>query len=60
MLLSNPEIKKQVLGVFVSEVYKTLKNKEIRESNIDEDDTVINLNIHNHFDGTIDNLTINK
>ena len=60
MLLSNPEIKKQVLGVFVSEVYKTLKNKEIRESNIDEDDTVINLNIHNHYHGTIDNLTINK
>ena len=28
MLLSNPEIKKQVLGVFVTEVYKTLKNKE--------------------------------
>ena len=27
MLLSNPEIKKQVLGVFVTEVYKTLKNK---------------------------------
>ena len=28
MLLNNPEIKKQVLGVFVTEVYKTLKNKE--------------------------------
>lgn len=28
MLLNNPEIKKQVLGVFVEEVYKTLKNKE--------------------------------
>jgi len=27
MLLNNPEIKKQVLGVFVTEVYKTLKNK---------------------------------
>lgn len=27
MLLSNPEIKKQVMGVFVTEVYKTLKNK---------------------------------
>ena len=27
MLLSNPEIKRQVLGVFVTEVYKTLKNK---------------------------------
>ena len=27
MLLSNPEIKKQVLGIFVTEVYKTLKNK---------------------------------
>ena len=29
MLLNNPEIKKQVLGVFVTEVYKTLKNKKI-------------------------------
>lgn len=28
LLLTNPEIKKQVLGVFVSEVYKSLKNKE--------------------------------
>ena len=28
MLLSNPEIKKQVMGVFVTEVYKTLKNKD--------------------------------
>jgi type I restriction enzyme R subunit len=28
MLLSNPDIKKQVMGVFVTEVYKTLKNKE--------------------------------
>ena len=28
MLLNNPEIKKQVLGVFVTEVYKTLKNKK--------------------------------
>ncbi len=28
MLLNNPEIKKQVLGVFVSEVYKSLKNKK--------------------------------
>lgn len=27
MLLANPEIKKQVLGIFVTEVYKTLKNK---------------------------------
>ena len=27
MLLSNPEIKKQVMGVFVTEVYKRLKNK---------------------------------
>ena len=27
MLLSNPEIKKQVLGIFVTEVYKTLKHK---------------------------------
>lgn len=35
MLLSNPEIKKQVLGVFVTEVYKTLKNK-------DKSDTVEN------------------
>jgi type I restriction enzyme R subunit len=26
MLLNNPEIKKQVLGIFVTEVYKTLKN----------------------------------
>ena len=28
MLLGNPDIKKQVLGVFVTEVYKTLKNKD--------------------------------
>ena len=27
MLLNNPEIKKQVLGIFVTEVYKTLKSK---------------------------------
>ena len=26
MLLNNPDIKKQVLGIFVTEVYKTLKN----------------------------------
>ncbi len=31
MLLSNPEIKKQVMGVFVTEVYKTLKNKDVPE-----------------------------
>ena len=34
MLLNNPEIKKQVLGVFVTEVYKTLKNKDVAENNI--------------------------
>lgn len=28
MLLNNPEIKKQVLGIFVTEVYKTLKNSK--------------------------------
>ena len=33
MLLSNPEIKKQVLGVFVTEVYKTLKNKDVTSAN---------------------------
>lgn len=27
MLLNNPELKTKVLGVFVNEVYKTLKNK---------------------------------
>lgn len=31
MLLNNPEIKKQVLGIFVPEVYKTLKNKTAEE-----------------------------
>lgn len=31
MLLSNPEIKKQVLGIFVTEVYKTLKNRDKAE-----------------------------
>jgi len=40
MLLSNPEIKKQVLGVFVTEVYKTLKNKEAPDI-IERDDTTI-------------------
>ena len=36
LLLSNPEMKKQVMGVFVSEVYKSLKNKEypLSDSNI--------------------------
>ena len=34
MLLSNPEIKKQVLGVFVTEVYKTLKNKDASKNNV--------------------------
>ena len=34
MLLSNPEIKKQVLGVFVTEVYKTLKNKDVSKNNV--------------------------
>ena len=28
LLLSNPEMKKQVLGIFVNEVYKTLKNRD--------------------------------
>ncbi len=28
MLLNNPELKKQVLGIFVGEVYKTLKNNQ--------------------------------
>lgn len=28
MLLNNPELKKQVLGIFVGEVYKTLKHKQ--------------------------------
>ena len=37
MLLSNPEIKKQVLGVFVTEVYKTLKNKETTDTANEED-----------------------
>lgn len=40
MLLSNPEIKKQVLGVFVTEVYKTLKNKETPDI-VERDDTTI-------------------
>jgi len=35
MLLNNSEIKKQVMGVFVSEVYKTLKNKEYSVSDSD-------------------------
>ena len=40
MLLSNPEIKKQVLGVFVTEVYKTLNNKETPDI-VERDDTTI-------------------
>ncbi len=53
LLLSNPDIKKQVLGVFVSEVYKTLRNRDVQANGN------INLTIENHFDGTIDNLNIN-
>ncbi len=49
MLLSNPELKKQVLGIFVTEVYKTLKNKpdvdSMRDNEVpnsfDEDETEI-------------------
>lgn len=40
MLLSNPEIKKQVMGVFVTEVYKKLKNKETPDI-VEKDDTTI-------------------
>lgn len=46
MLLSNPEIKRQVLGVFVPEVYKTLKNKDItllKLENVEDDTEVRNL-----------------
>ena len=45
MLLSNPEIKKQVLGVFVTEVYKTLKNKA--DDDVEREDSSIMPSHHN-------------
>ena len=41
MLLSNPEIKKQVMGVFVTEVYKTLKNKETPVTSDDDNEMLL-------------------
>ena len=46
LLLNNEKVKKQVLGIFVSEVYKTLKNKS--DSNHD---------IHYHF-GHVDQVVL--